>query len=537
MRPEAKDCERRYTMKSRRSKSLAATSLLLAAGLLIPATSLPAAPAVQAWLQRYNGPANGNDAAYAIAVDQTNGNVYVTGYSIVANYFPAYATIAYSSHGTPLWTNLYIGPARNDVANAIAVDSSNGNVYVTGESDTASGSDFATVAYSSAGTPLWTNRYHNPPHYAAAAKAVAVGAGGNVYVTGYVNSSKYGNLRDGRLLQHRYASCGPTFTVGERTIWAGASAMIVDGQGNVYVTGFSYPVPGQTAFTTIAYSGTGTPLWTNLYTSSFQNGISAAVAIAVDNSNSHVYVTGYSDGDGTGRDYATIAYSTDGTALWTNRYNAPANNTDQANAVAVDRSGNVYVTGVGMAGWVTIAYSGSGIPLWTNQCDGAGQAVAVDANGNVIVAGVDRWNPADYLTIAYSSAGTLLWTNRYNGPLGGDDYHPGNSCLAIGPDGGIYVTGASQAVHAGATNYDYVTIKYMPAPDIRFTGLDPLPDTTWRLTLTAPTNVGYRLEASSNLANWLTLTNYTNLPDTSIQYTDTLAPSFSTRFYRAVWVP
>jgi len=172
--------------------------------------------------------------------------------------------------------------------------------------------------------------------------------------------------------------------------------------------------------------------------------------------------------------------------------------------------------------------------LWTNQCDGAGQAVAVDANGNIIVAGGTGWNSADYLTIAYSSSGDLLWSNRYDGPASYYDYHPGNSCLAIGPDGGVYVTGASPGT---GTGYDYATIKYLPAPDIRFTGIDPLPGAGWRLTLTAPTNVGYRLEASSNLANWLTLTNYTNLPVTSIQHTDTLAPSFSTRFYRAVWVP
>jgi hypothetical protein len=523
-------------MGNSRARRFAATQLLLTVILLSAAASLPAGPAVQAWVQRYNGPINGNDYANAIAVDQTNGNVYVTGYTVMGSYFPAYSTTAYSSHGTPLWTNLYIGPAHNDVANAIAVDSNSGNVYVTGESDTASGSDYATVAYSSAGTPLWTRRYHSPLYPAAAAKGVAVGAGGNVYVAGSINNSKQGTCAT-----VAYSSAGtPLWTNSySGTAWAGtfASNIAVDGEGTVYVAGATYGSVEGSGFATLAYSGTGTPLWTNRYASPIPDGNNPFVAIAVDDSNSQVYVTGSSGGGDTGYDYATVAYSTGGIALWTNRYNAPGNGSDQANALAVDASGNVYVTGSTAAGWVTISYSSSGIPLWTNRCDGVGQAVAVDANGNVIVAGVIGWNPAHYFTIAYSSSGILLWTNQYDGQLGGNNYHPRNSCLAIGPDGGIYVTGASQATHAGVTSYDYATIKYLPAPDIRFTGLDPLPDATWRLTLTAPTNVGYRLEASSNLAAWLTLTNYTNLQFPSIQYTDTLAPGFPTRFYRAVWVP
>lgn len=45
-------------------------------------------------------------------------------------------------------------------------------------------------------------------------------------------------------------------------------------------------------------------------------------------SNDVVYVTGYSVGDGTGRDYTTIAYAGSGVALWTNHYNGPAGRTD-----------------------------------------------------------------------------------------------------------------------------------------------------------------------------------------------------------------
>jgi hypothetical protein len=523
-------------MKNWSLERLTATSLLLTASLLASEARVSAAPAVQAWVQRYNGPANGTDCAYAIAVDQTNGNVYVTGYAMVTNYFHAYATIAYSSHGTRLWTNYYIGPAHSDSATAIAVDPSSGNVYVTGWSETASGSDFATVAYASAGTPLWTNRYHHPIWLNACAYAVAVGLSGNLYVGGSVNNSKQGTYAT-----VAYSSVGtPLWTNFYRgTAAAGAffSTMAVDGHGNVYVTGTSHESGGASEFATVAYSGTGTPLWTNCYVSAISYGNGPRMGIAVDNSDNQVYVAGYSENAKSGLDYTIVAYSSVGIALWTNRYYIANDTSERATALAVGKSGDVYGTGGSDVDWATTAYSSSGARLWTNRCGGSGQAVAAGANGDVIVAGTFWGHPANYLTIAYSASGALLWTNLYIGPLGGKDYHPGTSYLAIGPDGGIYVTGASQAVHDGITNYDYATIKYLPAPDIRFTGLDPLPEATWRLTLTAPTDVGVRLEASSNLVGWLTLTNYTNLPFTSIQYTDTLAPGCSTRFYRAVWVP
>ena len=96
----------------------------------------------------------------AVAVDG-NGNVIVTGYSTGIGSDFDYATIKYSSAGVPLWTNRYNGPGNgDDYAFAVAVDGSD-NVYVTGNSTgSGSGCDYATIKYSSAGVPLWTNRYN-----------------------------------------------------------------------------------------------------------------------------------------------------------------------------------------------------------------------------------------------------------------------------------------------------------------------------------------------------------------------------------------
>src|SRR5688572_12916715 len=106
--------------------------------------------AVEAWVRRYDGPGNGWDRAYMVAVDK-NGNAFVAGYSYIGPTGYDYATIAYSAAGVALWTNYYNGPNLTDVAYALAVDDA-GNVFVTGEStDTDSDTDIATVAYSGAG--------------------------------------------------------------------------------------------------------------------------------------------------------------------------------------------------------------------------------------------------------------------------------------------------------------------------------------------------------------------------------------------------
>ena len=70
----------------------------------------------------------------------------------------------------------------------------------------------------------------------------------------------------------------------------------------------------------------------------------AILPLAVDASG-NVYVTGYSTGTNGLGDCATIKYDLLGFQLWVKTYNGGADGTDYGNSIAVDGSGNAYVTG------------------------------------------------------------------------------------------------------------------------------------------------------------------------------------------------
>ena len=137
-----------------------------------------------------------------MAVDAKN-DVLVTGNSVGSGGDYDYATIKYSSAGGPLWTNRYGGPGNgDDRASAVAVDGS-GDVMVTGYSaNSGSGYDYATIKYSSAGLPLWTNLYNGPGNGEDRATAVAVDAKNEAVVTGYSVGRRWRiRLRHDQILQ------------------------------------------------------------------------------------------------------------------------------------------------------------------------------------------------------------------------------------------------------------------------------------------------------------------------------------------------
>jgi hypothetical protein len=243
------------------------------------------------------------------------------------------------------------------------------------------------------------------------------------------------------------------------------------------VTGTSYGSATADDYATVKYDAFGDQLWVARYDGPGNNDDDAR-SIALDESG-NVYVTGHSWASGSYDDYTTIKYDASGNPLWVARYIGPG--TDEANCLSLDSSGNVYVTGYSWAmgtydDYATIKYNSVGVEQWVARYSGPGsgydnaRSIAIDTSGNIYVTGYSQGGGPDYdyATVKYNATGNLLWVARYNGPQSGTD-----CAYSFALDGGghVFITGYS---YGSGTDTDFATIKYSGGnPSVA--GLDWLP--------------------------------------------------------------
>ena len=382
---------------------------------------------VEAWVARYNRESYSSDAGKDIAAGPDR-SVYVTGSSTFATTNASgtvihnrdITTIRYSSTGQELWVKSYNGPAnKNDYAEAMTTDA-NGNVYVTGYSESGpEDEDIITIKYDRDGNLIWVARYNGPALKNDRAAAIAVDGSGNVYVTGEQDGDVFNNLTD---------------------------------------------------IITIKYNSAGVQQWANKYAGA-ANRRDNGSAIVVKNG--FAYITGGLVETGTKSDYIIIKYSTAGSIAWIQSYDGPEHKNDFANDIGVDGSGNVYVTGTSEGetpdpigndeDFLTVKYDADGNHVWNKRyhnvdLDGAGKLV-IDGQNNIIVTGTSVNDQAyDIYTLKYDGNGNKLWSDRFH-----RDYNDSDYDMAIDNAGNIYITGYSDRPNDPSLNVtDYVTIKYTP---------------------------------------------------------------------------
>lgn len=345
------------------------------------------------------------------------------------------------------WEYGYTAPSGIAAGADLAV-APDGTLVIAGLTDPSSdGGNILVLKLDAAKNLLWEQNFGDDGSQRPV--AVAVDAAGSVYVAGDTDNDvlllKYS--AQGQLAWSRVYD-GPASSSDN------AVDLTVDAQGNPILVASSRGVGTRGDFATLKYNPAGALLWERRYDGpgSFSDFPEAITADAAGN----VYVTGSARTENSDDDYVTIKYAASGVMQWTRTFD-PGEGTDEyARDVAVDGTGNVYVTGI--AGgtvdfedyWAaTLKYNSAGELQWERRVqrpDGRGARgdyVFVDGTGGIRVTGTaeDGAVTSDFFAARYTADGTPQWVRYYNGPVGEDDEVADS---AIDSSGQTYITGYSE---------------------------------------------------------------------------------------------
>jgi hypothetical protein len=385
----------------------------------------------------------------------------------------------YDASGTEVWTRQF-GTAGGDSANGVAVDVS--GIYLVGRTDgtfpgqtNTGGANTFVRKYDAVGSHVWTRQFGS--FLAQQDLARAVDADGNVYVAGQVSGILPGQtssdiVPDGAdAFVRKYDAAGNV--IWTRQFGTGgadaATSLAVDASG-IYVAGsITGTLPGQTgsddAFVR-KYDAAGNVIWTR----QFGANSDSATGVAADATG--VYVAGFTNGTFAGQtsaggvDAFVRKYNHSGTLVWTQQFGSAG--ADQANGIAANASGEVYVTGNTNGTLPGLTSSGgqdafvrkyffSGALVWTRQFGTAASdqatSIAADASGVSVsgstagtFAGQTSAGGQDAFLRRYDTAGADLWTRQF-GSAGADQANG----VAVGTSG-IYVAGQTSGTLPGQTS-------------------------------------------------------------------------------------
>lgn len=416
------------------------------------------------WSNFYSS--NGNlsiDKAQFIASDKW-GNVIVTGVSNTDGKGDDIVTIKYDKYGNQLWIAIFNGTGSyNDRPRFLVIDN-DGNIIITGSSTGSGGTsdDIITLKYNKDGVLMWNNVFASKGGIGDEGSSVAADDLGNVYVTGtagHIVTDKSGM----DWVTIKYSPSGEQLWMkpyDDNISNDRSGVLTVDPAGNVYVAGQCNAPAYHIGIA--KYDNSGNLLWFAKYDGKSVS-YDKPTDIKTDNEG-NVYLTGYSSEDN--KDILTLKLDYLGNIVWKKNFNGPANGSDEAQKLLVDKEGNVYVAGTVEAGKkkqyrILLKYDNSGSEVWKNISDKPLSKnietiqLLLNSSGNLLVTGSSVISGKSYSEMAadcFSPAGGLLWQHYFSA----ENSIPTALNAALDPDDNILLGGFI----TGQGNYNYCTVKF-----------------------------------------------------------------------------
>ncbi len=341
-----------------------------------------------------------------------------------------------------VWAKTF-GGTQDDVGRGVALDSS-GNIYVVGSTSSfgAGGSDVILLKYNSSGTLQWKKTYGGTGLDSAEDCVVD---GSSLYVVGFTESYGQGgsdvlilkvDTSDGSLIWDR--------TYGTRDGDEIGYGVDVDSSGNVYIGGTRSNGNTNDDCIIIKYNSSGILQWDK----EFGGRTDTDQIWGIDVGGNYLYIAGYTDSvNGGASAAAKIDISQASPSFSWKKYLGNASAVECGYDVAVDSSGNVYVTGMYSAGTGSLTYklSSSGV-YQSHQVIADSVGLGIDADDTAVyVAGVRRDVTPPHKNVL------LVKYNASNGSLGlladwGDriaGVHEEGNAIALDGGGYVYIAGVA----------------------------------------------------------------------------------------------
>jgi len=279
------------------------------------------------------------ELAYSVATDSSD-NIIVAGQTDSDGAGSADVLIAkYNSSGVLQWDRT-LGGTSSDYANGVTIDSSD-NIIIAGRcsSDGAGGADFLIAKYNPSGVLQWDKTLGGTG--TDIANDVAIDSSDNIIVVGQSNSD--GNFYD--VLVAKYNSSG--VLQWDRVYGINASHneigydVAVDSSDNIIIVGTTPAAGAGSNDAFIAkYNSSGVLQWDRVLGGT---GYEIGYGVAIDSSD-NIVIAGRTDSDGAGsNDFLIAQYNSSGVLQWDRTLGSTGQEVGED--VAIDSSNNIIVVG------------------------------------------------------------------------------------------------------------------------------------------------------------------------------------------------